>query len=372
MSGFHPVISLHTSSKLDNKIKSEVVVDMLNLAGFRLPPRLAKEETKRGPSSPKKLHEKAAEGHVSDDLADRSSLLEHDYNRLPIHNPEQLRYNLTNAEKKKHRAYAARSQSPPDMKTILDAPTTDDTLMLVTTINEWYRASLGRFERIYPQHGSQSASMMSMIDSAGGDGPSMYSGQLGTPRYYDALLYQFVQRFGTPLVEGAPTVFESEEGVKEASARSPSKQGGHNFRVLSKALGISIKGLLFVTKLAEQHMPSISSALDTCRTLEIGKNRGSKASPLPPSPPINVPKRVMEPHQTSARSVGRLPRVSELQPSTLPNIRPSSLKGRCISITCQSARQSCQWSSQVATTSTRSQAATRLLVKPKSRFSTEF
>lgn len=138
------------------------------------------------------------------------------------------------------------------MKTILDDPTTDDILMLATTINEWYRASLGRFERIYPQHGLQSADMMRMIDSAGGDGPSMYSGQLGTPRYYDALLYQFVQRFGTPLVEEASSVFAPEVRVKETSPRSPSKQGGHNFRMLSKALGISIKGLLFVTRLAEQ------------------------------------------------------------------------------------------------------------------------
>lgn len=105
--------SLHTSTKLDNKIKSEVVVDMLNLAGFRIPPRSAKEETKRTPSSQKKLHEKEARRHVNGDLPGRSSLIEYDSKRLPIHNPEQLRYNLTNAEKKKHRAYAARSQSPP-------------------------------------------------------------------------------------------------------------------------------------------------------------------------------------------------------------------------------------------------------------------
>ncbi|CDS42802.1 hypothetical protein EmuJ_001052000 [Echinococcus multilocularis] len=76
---------------------------MLNLAGFRLPPRSAKEETKRAPRSRDKLREKEAGTHVNDELTGRSNLKEHDYKRLPIHNSEQLRYNLTNAEKKKHR-----------------------------------------------------------------------------------------------------------------------------------------------------------------------------------------------------------------------------------------------------------------------------
>ncbi|KAL5968369.1 hypothetical protein TSMEX_003898, partial [Taenia solium] len=352
--------SLHTSTKLDNKIKSEVVVDMLNLAGFRMPPRSAKEETRRAPSSQKKLHEMEAGRYANGDLSGLRSFAEYDYKRLPIHSSEQLRYNLTNAEKKKHRAYAARSQSPPDMKTILDDPTTDDTLMLANTINEWYRASLGRFERIYPQHSSQSASMMSMIDSAGGDGPSMYSGQLGTPRYYDALLYQFVQRFGTPLVEEASSVFAPGVGVKGTSPRSPSKQGGHNFRMLSKALGISIKGLLFVTKLAEQHIPRLSSASDTCKLMESNRSRRcSKASPLSAPPTTNFSGRALKPPQISARSVGRLPRASDSQPSPLPNIRRSS------------ARQSYRWTSQVPTTSTRSQATTHLLSNFKLEFPTE-
>ncbi|KAL5110081.1 Tubulin polyglutamylase TTLL4 [Taenia crassiceps] len=325
--------SLHTSTKLDNKVKSEVVVDMLNLAGFRVPPRSAKEEVKRASSSQKKLHENGAGRRVNGDSPGRSSLIEWGYKRLPIHNPEQLRYNLTNAEKKKHRAYAARSQSPPDMKTILDDPTTDDTLMLATTINEWYRAS-------------SSASMMSMIDSAGGDGPSMYSGQLGTPRYYDALLYQFVQRFGTPLVDEASSVFVSGEGVKETPP--------------------------FVTKLAEQHIPRISSAPESCKLLETKRSKCPKASPLPASSSTNFPRRTLKPPKISARSVGRLPRASESHSSPLPNIRRSSLKSRFIGVTCQSARQSCRWTSQVPTTSTRSQATTHLLSNFKLEFPIQF
>ncbi|CDS42800.1 tubulin polyglutamylase ttll4 [Echinococcus multilocularis] len=350
--------SLHTSSKLDNKIKSEVVVDMLNLAGFRLPPRSAKEETKRAPRSRDKLREKEAGTHVNDELTGRSNLKEHDYKRLPIHNSEQLRYNLTNAEKRKHRAYAAGSQSPPDMKTILDDPTTDDTLMLANTINEWYRASLGRFERIYPQYGPQSANMMSMIDSAGGDGPSVCSGQPGTPRYYDALLYQFVQRFGTPPAEEASSVSTSVVGVKETPVRSPSRQGGHNFRMLSKALGISIKGLLFVTKLAERHIPKISSVSDNRKLSETSRSGCSKASPLPTPLSTYFTRRALRPPQTSALSVGRLLRASESQPSPLPNIRRSSSKSCHIGVARQSARQSYQWASQELTTSTRSQATT--------------
>lgn len=139
-----------------------------------------------------------------------------------------------------------------DIRTILDEPTTDDALMLAITVNEWYRASLGRFERIYPHCGPESAHMMSMIDSAGSDGPCLGSGHYSTPRYYDALLFQFVQRFGIPSVENSSVISAPNVEQREPSARCPSKLGDYNFRQLSKALGISIKGLLFVTKLAEQ------------------------------------------------------------------------------------------------------------------------
>ena len=49
----------------------------------------------------------------SSDVNGHSSLKERDWQRLPFHNPDQLRYSLTDAERKKHRAYAVRSQSPP-------------------------------------------------------------------------------------------------------------------------------------------------------------------------------------------------------------------------------------------------------------------
>ena len=138
------------------------------------------------------------------------------------------------------------------MRTILDEPTTDDALMLAVTINEWYRASLGRFERIYPHFGPESTHMMNMIDSVGCDGPCVGSNHPSTPRYYDALLHQFIQRFGIPFEAENHAVSSSIAELKEPSASRPSKLGDYNFRALSKTLGISVKGLLFVTKLAEQ------------------------------------------------------------------------------------------------------------------------
>lgn len=122
--------------------------------------------------------------------------------------------------------------------------------MLTTTLNEWYRAALGRFERIYPQSCPESAQMLNLIDMAGGDGLSPNSGLLGTPRYYDALLFQFIQRFGAN--EAFEIKLKSDLVLRKASTRCPSKLGGLNFQMLSRVLGISVKGLLFVAKLAEE------------------------------------------------------------------------------------------------------------------------
>lgn len=139
------------------------------------------------------------------------------------------------------------------MRTILDEPTTDDVLMLAATINEWYRASMGGFERIYPRLCPEAALMLTMIDSAGGDGPSSAaSNQPCTQRYYDILLYQFLQRYGTNISPASPAAPLIDEGPRQPLYGSPSKVGGKNFYLLSRNLGISIKGLTFITKLTEK------------------------------------------------------------------------------------------------------------------------
>ncbi|KAM7537745.1 hypothetical protein Aperf_G00000061556 [Anoplocephala perfoliata] len=299
--------SLHTSTKIDIDIKSEVVVDMLNLAGLRLPPREEKKAYRRTKSSKGTLREFR---QMKPTYRPRTSARSPDKQHLPFHRTEQLQYSLTYEEKKKHRQFTTRTQSSMDMKTILDEPTMDDVLMLTTTLNEWHRASLGRFERIYPQFCPESAQMLNLIDMAGGDGLSSKSGLLGTPRYYDALLFQFIQRFGTN--EASKNELESEMVYKKTSQKSPSKLGGLNFQILSRVLGISVKGLLFVTKLAEERL---SDSLTPQNFM-----RSTKASQFPSAKSSN-------PSKSASKSVGRTTSSAGSQPSPLPRITRESPRG---------------------------------------------
>nr|VZH99943.1 unnamed protein product [Spirometra erinaceieuropaei] len=126
--------SLHTSSALDNKIKTEVVVDMLNIAGYRFPPMpkyfksdgalrqcrtldLLLEEARTASSptavqpSPQSLDTYKAcprtEG-VQDFLRSQSG---GDARLFPIHDPCLLRMTLSNNERAKHRTFTAKNQS---------------------------------------------------------------------------------------------------------------------------------------------------------------------------------------------------------------------------------------------------------------------
>ena len=82
---------------------------MLNLAGFRLPPKVPREEIRRVQSSRRMPREESLQCGA---VTSHSNMKEREWQQYPIHNPNQLRYVLTDTEKKKHRAYATRSQSP--------------------------------------------------------------------------------------------------------------------------------------------------------------------------------------------------------------------------------------------------------------------
>lgn len=123
---------------------------------------------------------------------------------------------------------------------------------------------------------------------------------------------------------------------------------------------------------AFRHIPRISFPPCASKLLETNRSRCPKASPLPVPSSTNLPRRVPKPAQISARSVGRLQRAPESQPSSLPTIRRSSLKSHYIGVTCQSARQSCRWTSQAPTSLTRAQATTHLLSNYKLEFPTDF
>lgn len=94
---------------------------------------------------------------------------------------------------------------------MLENITVDDALMLGYIINEWYRASLGDFERIFPRGDAKGGQMMPFVDSSGGDGLSMCPGHVGSPRYYDVLIHQFLRKYSDKEIAGVRRqVIESE------------------------------------------------------------------------------------------------------------------------------------------------------------------
>ncbi|VDK78317.1 unnamed protein product [Dibothriocephalus latus] len=221
--------SLHTSSALDNKIKTEVVVDMLNLAGYRFPPMpkyfksdgtlrqcrtldLLFEEA-RNASSPA-AHQPSS-GSL-DNCADSPrtdgvqnvlhNQTDGDGRLFPLHDAYLLRMTPSHNERIKRRTFTGKNQSLRFQKTILEKLTPGDTLLLANTINEWYRASLGNYERVFPRGDEKGIKMMPYIDSSGGDGLSVPSGHIGTPRYNDVLVHQFLLKY---------------EDVKERTDASP-------------------------------------------------------------------------------------------------------------------------------------------------------
>lgn len=81
---------------------------MLNLAGLRLPPREEKKMLRRTQSSKRNLRECE---QLKQTCRSRTSVGNSDAQHLPFHKADQLRYNLTDEEKRKHRLYATKTQS---------------------------------------------------------------------------------------------------------------------------------------------------------------------------------------------------------------------------------------------------------------------
>uniref|UniRef100_A0A5K3F897 Tubulin polyglutamylase TTLL5 n=1 Tax=Mesocestoides corti TaxID=53468 RepID=A0A5K3F897_MESCO len=323
--------SLHTSSQLDNTIKSEVVVDMFNLAGFRVPPKSVRGEPKHRTNtfnqSRKQPNETGNGTTAFGDVSNPSNTVEVEEEQMPIHRAEQLRYNLTEMERMKHRLFTVRAQSLTDMKTILDNPTTDDVLMLANTLNEWYRASLGHFERIFPQHGPESSRLITFIDSMGCDGLNFGPGRLGSPRYYDVLLHQFLEKYGTSVQEDESGSTKLDAFFRQESPQTQCKTRDQTLSQLSKKLGVSVDGINFVAKLADEYLPKIASA-NPYSLPDDTLNPGLRSSvPTPTSvTPSNPPKAYPSLSASSSLS-GRPPMPPKPLPPPLPKVRePASKK----------------------------------------------
>ncbi len=130
--------------------------------------------------------------------------------------------------------------------------TTDDVLMLANIINEWYRASLTRFERIFPQPGPDSARLLTFIDSSGGDGLSVSNGHTGSPRYYDLLVHQFLRKYTTERVVDSSDSTTPEPIDTSSSNTYSEKLGGMSIRKLSDMLKISCDGISRISGLAHE------------------------------------------------------------------------------------------------------------------------
>uniref|UniRef100_A0A3B5MMZ7 Tubulin tyrosine ligase-like family, member 4 n=1 Tax=Xiphophorus couchianus TaxID=32473 RepID=A0A3B5MMZ7_9TELE len=142
--------SLHSNSALDVSIKGQMIRDLLNLAGFRIPPR---EEVVSSCSS-----------------ASSSTSSLHGGNK------EKRKSDLSADEKVKRAFYLAQRYADQDfLSSVLDILTPEDVRVLAESEDELNRR--GEFERIFPSHTS-----------------SRYLRFFECPRYLNILLDQWEQK----------------------------------------------------------------------------------------------------------------------------------------------------------------------------------
>ncbi|KAM4731682.1 tubulin monoglutamylase TTLL4 isoform 1-T2 [Anableps anableps] len=145
--------SLHSNSALDVSIKGQMIRDLLNLAGFRIPP---KEEV----VSP-----------CSSACSSTSSL----YGR----NKERSKLYLSADEKVKRAFYLAQRYADQDiLSSVLDILTSEDVRVLTESEDELNRR--GEFERVFPSQSS-----------------SRYLRFFECPRYLNILLDQWEQKYSS-------------------------------------------------------------------------------------------------------------------------------------------------------------------------------
>ncbi|XP_065839948.1 tubulin monoglutamylase TTLL4-like [Oscarella lobularis] len=132
--------SLHSTSRLDKNIKGQMVRDILNMAGFELPP-----EAKSVPEV--------------------SSCV-----------PSRISYSLEPHERLKHIFYQQKHLDSASLRTILDVLTPDDVRILIESEDEFARR--GRFECVFPTPTTHK-----------------YLGFLEVPRYYNVLLAEWVRHY---------------------------------------------------------------------------------------------------------------------------------------------------------------------------------
>jgi tubulin polyglutamylase TTLL4 len=132
--------SLHSNSTLDENIKGQMVRDILNMAGFRLPPATKPDETLRS--------------HMK--VSSKSS-------------------GLSTDERDKHVFYIQKHLDEPVQQSIVRTLTPDDARILMETEDEFSRR--GEFERVFPTAKTRK-----------------YLKFFETPRYYNLLLDEWIRQ----------------------------------------------------------------------------------------------------------------------------------------------------------------------------------
>ncbi|XP_052804936.1 tubulin monoglutamylase TTLL4-like isoform X2 [Mya arenaria] len=149
--------SLHSNSQLDINIKGQMIKDLFNISGIRIPDKHDLVHNPPQTSGPPDLSSYVPPNDVCIDKRLFSQQLSAD-------------------ERAKHAYYCQRHQDEQVQQSILDILTPDDVRFLTESIDEDSRK--GGFQRVFPT-------------------PSTYKylKYFETPRYYNLLLNQWVQRF---------------------------------------------------------------------------------------------------------------------------------------------------------------------------------
>ncbi|XP_032371284.1 tubulin monoglutamylase TTLL4 [Etheostoma spectabile] len=150
--------SLHSNTALDVSVKGQMIADLLNLAGFRIPQR--------------------------EDVVASCSSTSSSTSSLCGGNRERTKPDLSSDEKVKRAFYLTQRYADQDfLSTVLDVLTPEDVRVLAESEDELTR--LGQFERIFPSPSS-----------------SRYLRFFECPRYLNILLDQWEQKYRTNRTKG--------------------------------------------------------------------------------------------------------------------------------------------------------------------------
>ncbi|XP_033761713.1 tubulin polyglutamylase TTLL4-like isoform X1 [Pecten maximus] len=191
--------SLHSNSQLDINIKGQMIRDLFNIAGFRIPEK----------------HDVVVHSNQTTTTDFSNHVPSNDY----CMDKRLFAQNHSSDERSKHAYYSQRHQDEQVLQTILDVLTPDDIRILTESIDEDSRK--GSFQRVFPTPSTHK-----------------YMHFFETQRYYNLLLDQYVQRYNRMEQKGISLLeLYCDEGVHLANPTdnpyhqwAPPNSGLNSFR----------------------------------------------------------------------------------------------------------------------------------------------